>query len=293
MVSPETPDLAQLIQRRELSAHEQRLARASYAYGVDLRRSHWLDDSSLGEPVMRTVDRRWGALIEELSVEVFAAPDALPGWLLEETAASAKLLRAPLPTARAISNPPPASVSWPAVTPLGTTKGAMDWLVLDVSALSAMTPAVRRFALTAGVAHLQCEHGPLFTAHFMARRSRWTLGVVRRLLAPWTRVAVFSADRAGLLTTPDLADALVGIRAQLPTANVGWWPRFPSFEARERALQDFEHAAVVARARQRHGTNGSDDPTAARNGAEPGPEPPKYWSLARCDERLTRRLGLF
>ena len=68
LVSSDAPDLAQLITRRELTAHEQRMARVSYAYGVDLRRAHWLDDSTVGEPVMRTVDRRWGSLIEDLAI---------------------------------------------------------------------------------------------------------------------------------------------------------------------------------------------------------------------------------
>ena len=45
-------DLPQFLQRRELAAYEQRLARTGYAYGVDLRRAAWLAGSMLGDPLM-------------------------------------------------------------------------------------------------------------------------------------------------------------------------------------------------------------------------------------------------
>src|SRR5688572_26169999 len=62
-------DLAQFVQRRELAAYESRLARAAYAYGVDLRRSLWLDQSTLGEPLIRGVDRRWARSTAALLAE--------------------------------------------------------------------------------------------------------------------------------------------------------------------------------------------------------------------------------
>ncbi|MCA9698611.1 MAG: hypothetical protein KC431_13880, partial [Myxococcales bacterium] len=57
-------DLSHYLQHRQLDAYEQSMARQGYAYGVDLRRSRWLASSTLGNPMMRAVDRYWPELAE-------------------------------------------------------------------------------------------------------------------------------------------------------------------------------------------------------------------------------------
>src|SRR5690606_10073537 len=133
------------------------VARMAYAYGVDLRRASWLDQSTLGEPLMRGVDRRWNRLVESLSGEVLHRPDkAPPTAILEEVARIIRLLRAPRPTLRVLRAEGPRS-DWPLVTPLGTTHGGAHWLVLDVPRLMALPEVQRSFLLAAGLGHLQCD----------------------------------------------------------------------------------------------------------------------------------------
>jgi hypothetical protein len=158
------------------------------------------------------------------------------------------LLRAPLPTLRLLR--PEAAARWPVVTPLGTTKGGIHWLVLDLDRVMALPSDERTFVLATGLAHLQCEHGPIFAAHLMAngeghgRRAK----LVRSLLRPWAKVTVFSADRAGLVAVQSLPVALRAVERQ-HAEHVGWMPRWPSLAARRQALEDFDRSAIMARRR--------------------------------------------
>jgi hypothetical protein len=250
-------DLPQFLQRRELAAYEQRLARTAYAYGVDLRRAQWLSGSTVGDPLMRSVDRRWSRLtlgLEEDSLR--PQRKAPPTELLEETSRLIHLLRAPLPTLRLLR--PEVAAQWPAITPLGTTKGSIHWLVLDLDRVMALPADERTFVLAAGLGHLQCDHGPIFAAHLMAHRRTGTgahdegrrtiTTMVRGLLRPWAKVAVFSADRAGHVAVASLPVALRVIERQ-QAEHVPWMPRWPSFEARRTALEDFDRSAIMARRR--------------------------------------------
>ena len=199
-------DLPQFLQRRELAAYEQRLARTGYAYGVDLRRAAWLAGSMLGDPLMRSVDRRWSRTVQALEDEaVLPQRKAPPLPLLEELATLITMLRAPLPTVRMLR--PEVAGQWPAITPLSTTKGAIHWLVIDRDRLMAMPDDERSFVLASALGHLQCEHGPIFAAHLMGHLGGG-LRSVRTLMRAWARVAVFSADRAGLLAVRSLDAAL-------------------------------------------------------------------------------------
>jgi hypothetical protein len=301
------PDLLQLIQRRELQAQEQKMARAAYAYGPDLRRSHLFDETALGEALLRGVDRRWPELIAELAADTLDPVGATPTELLAEIAACGALLRAHVPAVRTIAPRAREREPWPLVTPLGTTRGAVSWLLVDGSSVRALPAAIRRFVLSSALAHLQCEHGPLFSAHLMAHRGgRLVSRALPPLLAPWSRVAAFSADRAGLLACVELDVARAGLAAE--RRDVSWWPRFPDAEVRLAALADFDRSAVMRRVRRlaataaSHATGATTGDTAGdtagdTTGATTGGPPPtaateRPWSLARCDERLTRKLGL-
>jgi hypothetical protein len=342
-------DVAPFIQRRELLAYEQRLARLAYAYGVDLRRSAWLDASTLGEPILRTVDRRWNALVADLGGSILQdANKSAPVEVMEEIARLVRLLRAPLPTLRLLARGTK-SDAWPIITPLGATKGAVHWLVLDVERLLACPAHERTFLLATALGHLQCDHGPMFTAHLMAYRAERGLGLVRALLKPWSRVGWFSGDRAGLIALGELEPTLAALRVHAD-AGVEWMPRPVDLVMREQALQDFDRAAVMVRVRisqsrdtgftlapprptksddgegEGEGDDDDDESGAKANGAKAAPSADtsardqgddrdpyrnaapegsaadpdaelaqalaSAWSLARCDQRLTRRLGL-
>ncbi|MCA9706211.1 MAG: hypothetical protein KDK70_10210 [Myxococcales bacterium] len=247
-------DLPQFLQRRELAAYEQRLARTGYAYGVDLRRAQWLSLSMVGDPLMRTVDRRWSRLVSGLDADCLRpASKAPPTALLEELARLIHLLRAPLPTLRLLR--PEVASAWPAVTPLGTTKGAIHWLVLDLDRVAQMSAAERTFALAAGLAHLQCDHGAIFAAHLMAHRGG-RVGMVKGLLRPWAKVAVFSADRAGLVAVRSLDAALQALERQA-AEHAAWMPRWPDVALRRQALQDFDRSSLMARRRLLSAPDGS------------------------------------
>jgi hypothetical protein len=136
--------------------------------------------------------------------------------------------------------------------------------VLDLDRVMALPADERTFALAAGLGHLQCDHGCIFAAHLMAQRGTdpsshgpsaepttrrpATNAVVRSLLRPWAKVAVFSADRAGLVAVGSLAAALRAVERQ-HAEHVAWMPRWPSLEARQRALEDFDRSALMARRR--------------------------------------------
>ena len=353
VVSKPAIDIAQLLGRREQFAYEQHLARASYAYGVDLRRSAWLDHSTVGDPLMRSVDRRWTGLLTDLSAESLQPPEnTLSAGVMDEILGLVRLLHAPWPSVRLLQ----ASVAerWPIVSPLGTTKGGSHWLLIDKDRLEALPESERTFLLAAGLAHLQCDHGPLFAAHLMAHRSGRAMGFVRALLRPWAKVCAFSADRARLLAVDDLDAARDALRAHADP-SVPWLPIFPDVGQRLRALEEFSKSRLITRLRLSGPRQGwSLAPRLAQiteEKPEPEPEPPapapeenaapateadisdpvaeaeadgeklaadeaaadeardahedelakaqvreralaEAWSLARCDQRLTRRLGL-
>lgn len=239
-------DLPQFLQRRELAAYEQRLARTGYAYGVDLRRAAWLAGSTLGDPLMRSVDRRWSRTVRTLEDDALRPlRKAPPLELLEQLEALVTMLRAPRPTLRLLRRE--VASQWPAITPLGTTKGAIHWLVLDLDRVMAMPHGERTFALASALGHLQCEHGPIFAAHLMAHLSGG-LRSVRTVMRPWAKVAVFSADRAGLLAVADLGQALAALERSA-SESVEWMPRFPSLALRRQALEDFDRSQLMVRRR--------------------------------------------
>jgi len=241
----------------------------------------------------------------------------VPIALMEHVLSIAKLLRAPVPTLRLLRDPISNQMKWPPVTPLGTTKGGIHWLVLDGKALMVESTNHRAFLLGAGLGHLQCDHGPLFAAHLIAFRTSRTFGLMRRLLSPWSRVAVFSADRAGLLAAGSLEVAVDAVRSSASEVPP-FFPPTPDLGIREIALEEFDRSAVVARlralrARAAHEDGqspiGPDEPpdstTSETSTGHEGEDAAKAadpidlddaledaWSLARCDERLTRRLGL-
>jgi len=276
-------DLGQLLRQRELSAYEERMARALYAYGVDLRRAAWLSTSQVARPLVAGVARAWPRLVRRLTEAVLAPPEAVPGALLEAVAAGAERLRTPIPAVRVVRE----GAAMPGVLPLGTLHGAVSWLVFDPAAFDELGPAERAFVVGHGLGHLQCDHGILFTAHLAAAGRavpRWT---TRRLLGPFTKVAPFSADRAGHLLALDLTAARTALAwIERTGRRMAGWPRFPSIDLRLEALADFDRSAIVSATRRR--AAGEDD---ARAEVPPRDALPG-WSLARCDARLTRRLGL-
>jgi hypothetical protein len=240
-------DLAQFVQRRELLAYEQRVARAAYAYGVDLRRAAWLDHSTLGEPLMRTVDRRWTELVGGLAADVLEPPERpVPTEVIEELSRLIRLLRAPLPALRRL-RPSASADEWPIATPLGTTRGGCHWLVLDVDRLMSLDATARAFLLGAALGDLQCDHGPLYAAHLMAHRGQ-RFSMVRSLLRPWSRVAVFSGDRAGLLAVGELLPTLEAVRLH-GDPGIAWTPALAPMSMRIQALEDFDRSRVMARLR--------------------------------------------
>lgn len=305
--SPEAPserpeqDLTSFLQRRRVSTYEQDMARLAYAYGVDLRRARWLKASSMGNAMVRAVDRGWPRLARELDETLLApAADPIPVALLENVARQVRLLRAPLPTIRSLSRSGQTSAEMPLATPLGATHGDVNWLVLDVDGLASLEPATQTFALASAVAHLQCDHGVFFSAHLLAsqRSSSWPLRALRASLNPWSQMMVFSTDRAGLLAVGELEVTLESMRhaaALYEHSARSWLPRTPSIDVRERALVEFDRSSVVARfraARARGATALADaEPKSGKEGDTPH-VPEDAWSLARVDSRLTDRLGI-
>lgn len=277
-------DLGQLLRQRELAAYEERMARAAYAYGVDLRRSAWLSSSQVARPLVAGVARAWPDLVASLESEVLRPSRDVPADLLRDVAAAAERLRTPMPAVR-ILRP---SAAFPGICPLGTLHGSAAWLVVDADAIGELGSKVRSFVLGHALGHLQCDHGIWFTAHLSAGARRARLWTTRRLFGPFVEVGVFSADRAGYLLALEPSAAEAGIEwIERTGARVPWWPRFPRVDLRLDALADFDRSVVVTAARRRGvGADGPDGTEAKPRDALPG------WSLARCDARLTRRLGL-
>ncbi|MEM7160782.1 MAG: hypothetical protein AAF799_48560 [Myxococcota bacterium] len=237
-------DLPQFLQRRELAAFEQRLARKGYAYGVDLRRAAWIASSMLGDPLMRSVDRRWSELVHGLDTECLKPPRVAPPTpLLEELADLVQLLRAPLPNVRLLR--PEVASAWPAVTPLSTTKGGIHWLVLDLDRVQTMDAPQRTFVLASALAHLQCDHGVIFSAYLMRHRGT-PLRMVEGMMKPWSKIAMFSADRAGLVATQSLEVATAAIQEDEPAS---WMPSRPAARDRIAALEDFNRSQLMVRRR--------------------------------------------
>lgn len=358
LVSKPAIDIAQLVGRREQFSYEQHLARTTYAYGVDLRRSAWLDRSRVGDPLMRTVDRRWNTLITNLSADaLMPAGTTLSAGVMDHLLGLVRMLHAPWPSVRVLQ--PAVAERWPIVTPMGTTKGGSHWLIIDKDRLEALPESERAFLLASALAHLQCDHGPLFAAHLMAHRSGRGEGLVRTLLRPWSRVSVFSADRAGLLAVDELAAAQDALRAHADP-GIAWLPPSPDIAQRLRALEEFSKSRLLARLRlsgphgqwclaprlvqptdaepQDSASDTGDEPTQGDTAKPADAEPPvstddpvaeaeaageqlaaeqeaadsardaheddlaqakanervlaNAWPLARCDQRLTQRLGL-
>ncbi|KIG14533.1 hypothetical protein DB30_06681 [Enhygromyxa salina] len=315
------PDLTHFVQHRQLDIYEQGMARQGYAYGVDLRRSRWLASSTVGNVLVRAVDRAWPQLarhlLDEAVVPLAHEGRPVPIKLLRELSEHTSLLRAPVPAVRLLR--PEQRGRWPLVTALGATHGGSLWLVLDVDSLLALEPDKRAFLLGAGLGHLHCEHAVFFSAHLLAgrREGNSSIRALQSVLTPWTRVMMFSADRAGLLACGRLETAVSVI--ENPPVPIGddpdpsWMPPPPKTAMRIQALEEFARSAVFARvqamrARQRElvravtlsGGPGPDGPFnqgQAPADAKPAePEqihvPANAWSLARVDTRLTHRLNL-
>jgi len=330
-------DLGRFVQRRQFRSFEQDMARVTYAYGVDVRRFRWLNQSMTAQTLMRALELRWTVVAEELMREELQAPEgaaALP--FLQEIVRITELLRLTLPTVRVLS--PSARGPWPLVTPLGNARNSDDWLVIDAQRLAALSPPQRAFLLAQGLGHIQCGHAALFMAHFVSARDHRAHAALHLLMRPLSRIAAFSADRAGLLAAGEFepaAQMLARSAQDLPP----WYPRLATLPERRRALEEFDRSRVVARLRSSHrfaqdnpsvtalveqlmqrqtpdalpeastpaatttATTASKPaaPTATTDSAAPA-SPPEFtagyavpadaWPLARCDQRLTQRLGI-
>ncbi len=327
-------DLGRFVQRRQFRSFEQDLARTTYAYGVDVRRFRWFNQSMAAQTIMRALELRWSAVAEELmhgthrELQVPEGAATLP--FLQEIVRIAELLRVTLPSVRLLT--PAARGRWPLVTPLGNARNSDDWLVLDAEALAELTPPQRAFLLAQGLGHIQCGHAALFMAHFVSFHDHRGHGALRLAMQPFSRLAAFSADRAGLLASGEFEPA-----AQMLTRGSeglpAWYPTLAPLDQRRRALEEFDHSRVVARVRssrrfaEEHPSVSAlvdqlmhhSEPAALNEGATTAPEitsattadtkaaaaagpqafaagyevPADAWPLARCDQRLTQRLGIF
>jgi hypothetical protein len=317
-------DLSRYIQRRHFRSYERDMARSTYGYGVDLRRTRWLTTSVVGQAPLRALEHAWFALADTLMEDELRVPDRssdIP--LLSEVVEIARLLRTAPPAIRILKRRSGGPREWGIVTPLGDPRSSNEWLVLDLEALSRLPAEERAFLLGVGLGHLHCGHGALFLAHLVGHR-RGGHRLLRGLLRPWTRVAAFSADRAGLLASGDLEACLHALELSATLAPA-WSPKFPGVESRCLALQEFAVSTVAARFRTRrlregHDLNleedlsalaeppppgeGSDDASEENprpessetvdDGADPLTDgvPDDAWTLTRCDHRLTKRLRL-
>jgi len=323
----EGPDLSHFVQHRQLDVYEQSMARQAYAYGVDLRRSRWLASSTIGNALVRAVDRAWPELASHLMDEVMLDSRAAPLGLLRELAQHMNLLRAPLPTVRLLR--PEQRGRWPLVTALGATRGSALWLALDAEALAAIDADKRAFLLGAGLGHLHCEHAVYFSAHLLADQpnrdgGNFQIRSLRSAMTPWTKLMFFSADRAGLIAcgrletavsvieNPPIALTTGGQLSEAGSKSVDHWlPPVPPPSVRVQALEEFARSSVYARitamrARQRElarnvtllERSSRDAPAGAKPVGQPLAEPEPIhvpadaWSLARVDARLTSRLNL-
>ena len=68
-------DLGRFVQRRQFRSFEQDLACVTYAYGVDVRRFHWLNQSMTAQTFMRALELRWSSVADELMREELQVPE--------------------------------------------------------------------------------------------------------------------------------------------------------------------------------------------------------------------------
>jgi hypothetical protein len=308
------------VQRRQFRSFEQDMARSVYAYGVDVRRFRWLNQSMTAQTVMRALELRWDGVAEELMRGELQVPEGagtLP--FLQEIVRIAELLRLTLPAVRLVS--PSAKDRWPLVTPLGNARTGDEWLVLNAEPLAALSPVERAFLLGQALGHIHCGHTPLFMAHFVSHREASGHLAVRLFLRPFARLCAFSADRAGLLSAGEF-DPSVRMLERSARDLPPWFPGLADLAERRRALEEFDRTRVVARVRssmryaQAHPSvpelvtqllqqeppealPAADAPhKTSRPADKPAPPPPGLevpadaWPLARCDQRLTQRLGI-
>ena len=290
------------------------MARVSYAYGVDVRRFRWLSESMVAQTVMRALELRWDGVAEDLMRGELQVPEGaatLP--FLQEIVRITELLRLTLPTVRLVA--PAARGRWPLVTLLGNARNCDDWLILDIPGLAGLAPSERAFLLGQALGHIQCGHTPLFMAHYVSHRDGGHLPL-RLFLRPWSRLCTFSADRAGLLAAGEF-DPAMRMLEQSARELPPWYPTLAELSERRRALEEFNRSRIVARVRsnQRFAQEHPSvpelvtqlleqaPPEALPEGQTPTPTPaepapPGYevptdaWPLARCDQRLTQRLGI-
>ncbi len=243
-------DLSRYIQRRHFRSYERDMARSTYGYGVDLRRTRWLTTSVVGQAPLRALEHAWFALADDLMEDELRVPDSLDDIpLLSEVVEIARLLRTAPPAIRILKRRRGGPREWGIVTPLGDPRSSNEWLVLDLEALSRLPRGERAFLLGTGLGHLHCGHGALFLAHLVGRR-RGGYRLLRGLLRPWVRVAAFSAERAGLLASGDLDASLRALELSATLAPP-WSPNFPALEGRRLAIQEFAESTVAARFRAR------------------------------------------
>ena len=69
-------DLSRYIQRRHFRSYERDMARSTYGYGVDLRRTRWLTTSVVGQTPLRALEHAWFALADDLMEDELRVPDS-------------------------------------------------------------------------------------------------------------------------------------------------------------------------------------------------------------------------
>jgi hypothetical protein len=256
-MTDEPSALQRHLQRRRVLDYEAAMARASYAYGVDVRRMQWLLQSTVAGTFVRDIDRRWPKLADTLEREgVRPVDERAPLWLFEEIARLVALLRSTMPSVRVVADRAAASASWGAATPLGAATGDVQWLVVDPVRLAKLAPSERTAALALALGHLHAQHAVWFTAFRLAARrdgvAAAALPGLSLLARPWTRVMSFTADRAALLCVGSLAETRAAL-AVLADADAkparAWLPPAPALPERRVALDEFDRTAVVARIR--------------------------------------------
>ena len=290
--------LERLIRQRQRAAHKERRSRDAYAFGVDVRRTRWFVQHRLFGAGLRTVERQWHARWTQLRATTLDTTTAPTTATLAELARCVRILGAPVPTVWCLNEEASLSGQWPTITPLGTSHGDMHHLLLDTQGLEALDDAERRFLMGSALGHLQCDHGIMFTTCLLARgpdAPRWTRAL-RRGLQPAMKLMCFSADRAGLLCSESLDAAMEGMRhhvAESRSAGTQWMPTPSSYDLRVTSLREFHQSDVYARVRGARAARHRDltmDPVPGST--RPQHVPDDAWSVARVDQRLTRRLGL-
>lgn len=311
--------IVELLARRRLHAYEERSACRAYAYGVDVRRSQWWMQSTLGGRMTRAMDRLWPRLLEQLQTRWGATDDRiLPRTLAEELDVIVGILRTAAPCVHLIH--PRYSDTAPLLLPVSSANGLDTHLFLDPTQLLALPALTRQFLLGRAVAHLQCGHGVYFSGQLLiqersSHRSLWPW--LRPILRPWSRVMVFSADRAGAGACGSIEAAKIALDHRFTPQQERYnWDREVPMAQRKQAMEDFSQSSSFARLSRlreiamedshHRVQNPSDSPDKAqiedpfrRLEAEdkwkssPKNDMDELWSLAYCDQRLTEALGIF